>query len=164
MNNFYNDNKFKFYLPFWIFIVFAPPEAPTDWRQAYDQLLFSFVEDHIRRADEKLLRLQRELKQYQTTKDKELHDRIVREIETEISLLNGTQQQLINELKRTDLDHIERYLYEKSKDEAELLTKHYTQMLASIKTSVVVVRSAEVCKFENILLGIFCTNWTKINK
>jgi hypothetical protein len=111
-----------------------------------------------------LLRLQRELKQYQTTKDKELHDRIVREIETEISLLNGTQQQLINELKRTDLDHIERYLYEKSKDEAELLTKHYTQMLASIKTSVVVVRSAEVCKFENILLGIFCTNWTKINK
>jgi hypothetical protein len=125
-------------------VFFAPAQAPTDWRQAYDQLLFSFVEEHIRRADEKLLRLQRELKEYQTTKNKELHDRIVSEIEREISLLNGTQQQVANELKRTDLDHIERYLYEKSKDETELLIKHYTQIQASIKALVVVVRSAEI--------------------
>jgi uncharacterized protein YllA (UPF0747 family) len=111
-----------------------------------------------------LLRLQRELKEYQTTKNKELHDRIVSEIEREISLLNGTQQQVANELKRTDLDHIERYLYEKSKDETELLIKHYTQIQASIKALVVVVRSAEICKFENFLLLIFCTNSSKINK
>jgi hypothetical protein len=132
-NNFYNDKKLKFYLFIFIFLVFAPPEAPTDWRQAYDQLLFSFINEHIQRADFGLLRLQRELKEYQTTKNKELKDKIVREVETEISLLKGTHEHAVRELQRTDLDHVERFLYEKSRDQTEILIKHYTQIENAVK-------------------------------
>jgi hypothetical protein len=77
--------------------------------------------------------LQRELKEYQTTKNKELKDKIVREVETEISLLKGTHEHAVRELQRTDLDHVERFLYEKSRDQTEILIKHYTQIENAIK-------------------------------
>jgi hypothetical protein len=77
--------------------------------------------------------LQRELKEYQTTKNTELKDRIVREVEMEISRLKGTQEQAVRELQRTDLDHVERFLYEKSRDQTALLIKHYTQIETTIK-------------------------------
>jgi uncharacterized protein YdhG (YjbR/CyaY superfamily) len=114
-------------------VFFAATEAPADWRQAYDQLLFSFINEHIVRADGALLHLQRELKEYQTTKNKEIKDRIVNQVEREIPLLKATQEHAVRELKRTDLDYIERFLYEKSHDQTALLIKHYSQIEAEVK-------------------------------
>jgi hypothetical protein len=79
--------------------------------------------------------LQREFKEYQTTKNKELKDKIVREVETEISLLKATQEHAVRELQRTDLDNVERFLYEKSRDQTGLLIKHYTQVETAIKSA-----------------------------
>lgn len=105
----------------------------TDWRQAYDALLFSFINDHIARADAELLRLQRELKEYQTTKNAEIKDRIIGQVEREIPMLKATQEHAVRELLRTDLNHIERFLYEKSNDQTALLIKHYTAIEAEVK-------------------------------
>jgi len=73
------------------------------------------------------------LNEYQKTKDKEVRDRIIREVEREIPMLKGSQQQAVRELKRTDLNHVESFLYQKSNDQIGLLIKHYTQIETAVK-------------------------------
>jgi hypothetical protein len=111
----------------------ATTVATTDWRQEYDRLLFEFIEQNIRRADEHLVHLQRELNEYLQTKDKTLVTRIAGEVDFTLPLIKTAQEHAIRELKRTDLNHVERYLYEKVNDEAAILIKHYTAMEKEVK-------------------------------
>ncbi len=60
-------------------------------------------------------------------------------------MLKTTQEHAVRELQITDLNHIERFLYEKSRDQTEILIKHFTQIQTEINKAVV-VRSAEECE------------------
>jgi len=115
------------------FEYFAATAAPVDWRAEYDRLLFETIEGHIRRGDFELLRLQREFNEYQQTKNKEIVDRIVREVDFTLPLIKGAQTHAVTELKRADLNQVERYLYEKVNDEATLLIKHFTALEKAVK-------------------------------
>ncbi len=89
--------------------------------------------------------MQREIKEYQKSKDKELKDKILNQVNREIPMLKTTQEHAVRELQRTDLNHIERFLYEKSRDQTEILIKHFTQIQTEMNKAVV-VRSAEECE------------------
>jgi hypothetical protein len=111
----------------------ATTVVPVNWRLEYDRLLFEFIEHNIRRADEHLVHLERQLNEYKQTKDKSLVERIVSEVEFTTPFIKMAQEYAQRELKRTDLDHIERYLYEKSNDEATILLKYYTAIQKEVK-------------------------------
>lgn len=113
---------------------FAATAAPVhDWRSDYDRLLFVFVEENVRRGDEFLVELQRQFNQYLESKDKTLVARIATEVDFAVPMIKRAIEMTTNELKRTDLNHVERYLYEKVRDEATILMKHYTQLEAEVK-------------------------------
>jgi len=113
---------------------FAATAAPVhDWRSDYDRLLYVFVEENVRRADGFLVELQRQFNTYQETKDKTLLARIATEVDFAIPMIKRGIEMSVNELKRTDLNHVERYLYEKVRDEATILMKHYSQLEAEAK-------------------------------
>ncbi len=77
--------------------------------------------------------MQRELNEYLQTKDKTLVTRIAGEVDFTLPLIKTAQEHAQRELKRTDLNHVERYLYEKVNDEATILIKHYTAMEKEVK-------------------------------
>ncbi len=77
--------------------------------------------------------MERQLNEYKQTKDKSLVERIVSEVEFTTPFIKMAQEYAQRELKRTDLDHIERYLYEKSNDEATILLKYYTAIQKEVK-------------------------------
>lgn len=115
-------------------MVFAATAAPVhDWRSDYDKLLFEFVEENVRRADGFLVELVRQFNQYLETKDKSLVQRIATEVDFAVPMVKRGIEMAENELKRTDLNHVERYLFEKVRDEATILMKHYTQLEAEVK-------------------------------
>lgn len=116
-----------------LFEFFAATEAPVDWRSEYDRLLFELTEQNVRRGDELLVRLQRQVNEYKQTKNKEIADRVIREVEFTLPLMKGAQDYVQKELKRTDLNHVERYLFEKVNDEATILVKHYTALEKELK-------------------------------
>ncbi len=89
--------------------------------------------------------MQREIKEYQTSKGKELKDKILDQVNREIPMLKTTQEHAVRELLRTDLDDIERFLYEKSRDQTQILIKHFTQIQTEMNKAVF-VRSAEECE------------------
>jgi hypothetical protein len=114
---------------------FAATAAPkVDYRNEYDRLLFQTIQEHIQRADGALLMLNRQLDQYLKTKSVEIKDRIIREVDLFVPMLKGAEEHAQRELKRTDLDVLERFLYEKAADEVALLIKHYTQIETQVKT------------------------------
>jgi len=117
------------------FIFFADPSAApvVDWRSQYDQLLFAFIEENVKRADDFLVHLVRQVNEYQKNKDKALLERIVEEIEFTLPFVKRAIETAETELKRTDLDQIERYLYEKVRDEATILNKYYTALETEVK-------------------------------
>jgi len=108
-------------------------DPPVDWRAEYDKLLFAFVEENVRRADDLLVELVRQVNEYKTTKNKDLIDRVTREVEFTVPLVNRAIDMAETQLKRTDLNHIERYMFEKVRDEAKILEKYYKQLEAEVK-------------------------------
>ena len=114
--------------------VFEATAAPaTDWRSEYDKLLFQQIEENMRRADRFLVELQRQFNEYTNTKNKEILDRVAKEVEFTVPMVKRGIEVAEKELKRTDLNHVERYLYEKVKDESNILIKHFTQLSNEIK-------------------------------
>jgi len=107
--------------------------APVDWRSEYDRLLFELIEQNIRRGDELLVRLQRQVNEYKQTKNKEIATRVAEEVDFTIPLIKNAQEHAQRELKRTDLNQVERYLFEKVNDEATILVKYYTALEKEVK-------------------------------
>ncbi len=101
-------------------------------------------------GDGMLLGLQRQLVEYQKSKSADVKAAIVREVDGILPLLKMALDHATNELKRTDLDTIERFLYEKSADEATLLIKHYT----AIETAVKATTASFECEFQYCLNSV----------
>lgn len=77
--------------------------------------------------------MQRQLNEYKQTKDKNVVQRIASEVDFTAPLIKAAQGHAQTELKRTDLNHVERYLYEKANDEATILVKYYTAIEQEVK-------------------------------
>lgn len=114
----------------------ATTVAPTDWRSEYDRLLFELTEQNVRRGDELLVRLQRQVNEYKQTKNKEIAQRVAQEVDFTLPLIKNAQEHAQRELKRTDLNHVERYMFEKVNDEATILVKYYTALEKEVKAAV----------------------------
>jgi hypothetical protein len=89
----------------------------------------------MRMGDGMLLGLNRQLQEYQKTKSADVKAHIVSEVDRILPLLKTAEANVTRELKRTDLNHIERFLYEKAQDEIALLIKHYTAIENAVKGS-----------------------------
>jgi len=83
-----------------------------------------------------LLWLNRQLQEYQKSKSADVKAQIIREVEGILPLLKMAEDHAQHELKRTDLNYIERFLYEKAQDQVALLIKHYTQIETAVKAAV----------------------------
>ena len=118
-----------------MFFAATTASPARDWRNEYDKLLFELIEEQTRRADHFLVELQRQYNEYKEggSKNKDLLARVEREVEFSAPLVNRSIESAETELKRTDLDQIERYLYEKLRDEAKILQKHFNQLAVDIK-------------------------------
>jgi len=94
-------------------------------------------------GDGLLLGLNRQLEEYQKTKNADIKTRIIGEVDRVLPLLKTAESNAQRELKRTDLNHLERFLYEKAADEVALLIKHYT----AIETAVKGIATLFECKY-----------------
>jgi len=68
------------------------------------------------------------MNEYKKTHDKDLKARIQTEVDFTEPIVKRVVDRTNVELKRTDLDDIERYLYEKARDEATILHKYFTAL------------------------------------
>ncbi len=80
-----------------------------------------------------LLRLTRQTQELEKTKDKDLKARIISEIEEALPLMQASETYLQRELKRTDLDLVERFIFETSADNVALLIKQLTALETKVK-------------------------------
>ena len=126
------ENQVKTGKPVMTFFA-ATPAPQADWRSEYDKLLFQMVEENVRRGDYFLVELMRQFNTYQTTKDAALKTRMINEVDFTAPLIKRGIEMAETQLKRTDLNHVERYMYEKIRDEAMILQKHFTALEAQLK-------------------------------
>jgi len=77
--------------------------------------------------------LQRQVNEYKQNKDKAIATRVAEEVDFTLPMIKAAQEHAQRELKRTDLNQVERYLYEKVNDEATLLVKYYTALEKEVK-------------------------------
>jgi hypothetical protein len=86
-------------------------------------------------GDGMLLGLNKQLQEYQKSKNADIKAHVAHEVDRILPLLKMAEEHAQHELKRTDLNSLERFLYEKSQDEVALLIKHYTAIETAVKGS-----------------------------
>jgi hypothetical protein len=80
-----------------------------------------------------LIQLQHQIDEYEKTKDAALKARIISEIDMALPILQGALAFLEREIKRTDLDLIERFIFESSRDDVLILIKQANEVEKKIK-------------------------------
>lgn len=89
-----------------------PTPSKGDFRNEFDHLLVSTALSRFHEFEDRLLHLQAEIDHLKVSKSKAEQERIVRELELGINFLSGAHDALDRELKRTDLDLLERFNFE----------------------------------------------------
>jgi len=110
----------------------------VDWRQEYDVLLFEMVEERTSLGDAVLLRLQSELTEFKKTNSTTVKESIIDQVDIISPLLREARVNILKELNRTDLNNLERFLYEKANDQIQILLKHYTHVETVVKNATLV--------------------------
>ncbi len=82
-----------------------------------------------------MLELTHQIEEYEKTKDKDLQARIISELDTALSFMQGILAHLNREVQRTDLDLIERFIFETSRDDVQILIKQFTEVEKKIKAT-----------------------------
>ncbi len=93
------------------------------------------AQDKTRETERHLIQLQHQIDEYEKTKDKDLKARIISEIDTAIPFMQGVLGYLEREIKRTDLDLLERFIFEASRDDVQILIKQLTAVETKIKAA-----------------------------
>ncbi len=106
----------------------APAQSYPDLRNEYDRILMELNKAKSQEAEELLLRLTRQFNELTKTKDKNVKDHILRELGMAIPIMKSSQVYLTTETKRTDLDLVERYIFEAAVDNVALLIKQLTAL------------------------------------
>jgi hypothetical protein len=89
--------------------------------------------EKAREAEELLLRLTRQFNELTKTKDKDVKDHILRELEIAIPIMKSSEVYLTTEAKRTDLDLVEKYIFEAAADNVALIIKQLTDLQTKVK-------------------------------
>ncbi len=108
------------------------------------------INERIREGERFLERLSVQLKEYQTSHKEEDRAHIEREVHFMLSLLTGVEHHFENELKKTGLDMMERFVTEKARDEAMLLIKALNEIQKQVVAPTGTTKSS-VCKLSIII-------------
>jgi hypothetical protein len=93
------------------------------------------TQDKTKEAERHLIQLQHQIDEYEKTKDKELKAKIISEIDTALPFMQGVLAYLDREVKRTDLDLLERFIFEASRDDVVILIKQMVAVETKIKAA-----------------------------
>lgn len=107
--------------------------AKGDFRSEFDHLLMSTVLHGMERGEQHLLRLTHEIAQLEVTKTKAEQERIVREIDVTVAFIQGGSRVLEQELKRTDLNILERFNFEEGQAISKILIKDLKEAEVKVK-------------------------------
>lgn len=110
----------------------ATPSYP-DLRNEYDRTLMELSKDKAREAEELLMRLTRQFNELTKTKDKSVKDHILNELGMAIPIMKASESYLTAEAMRTDLDLVEKYIFEAAADNVALLIKQLTALEVKVK-------------------------------
>lgn len=110
----------------------ATPSYP-DLRNEYDRTLMELSKDKAREAEELLMRLTRQFNELTKTKDKNVKDHILNELGMAIPIMKASESYLTAEAMRTDLDLVEKYIFEAAADNVALLIKQLTALEVKVK-------------------------------
>lgn len=105
----------------------------NDFRHEFDYLLMKTAEHNMERGEAMLLALTEQIAHLEQSKNKEEKEKIVRELETIIALISGSHDVLERELKRTDLDILERYNFESALKIGAILVRDLKAAEAKVK-------------------------------
>nr|AAQ54605.1 Gly d 5.01 [Glycyphagus domesticus] len=91
--------------------VIAAPFAskPDDFRNEFDRLMVIAIQERFADVEHFLARLTHQLVELEKSKSKAVKDQILLEIDTSLNLLAGAKVHLERELKRTDLNFLEKF-------------------------------------------------------
>ncbi|KAH9405890.1 PREDICTED: mite allergen Blo t 5-like [Rhagoletis zephyria] len=111
------------------------PKVPAkgDFRNEFDHLLVSTLMEGMYKGEQHLLRLSEEIAHLESTKTKVEQDRIVREIEVTVAFIEGGARVVEQELKRTDLNILERFNFEEVQALSKLLVKDLKEAEVKVK-------------------------------
>lgn len=93
------------------------------------------TQDKTKEAERHLIQLQHQIDEYEKTKDKELKAKIISEIDTALPFMQGVLAYLDREVKRTDLDLLERFMFEAARDDVHILINQLTAVETKIKAA-----------------------------
>lgn len=80
-----------------------------------------------------MLYLQHQLDELNENKSKELQEKIIRELDVVCAMIEGAQGALERELKRTDLNILERFNYEEAQTLSKILLKDLKETEQKVK-------------------------------
>nr|APU87554.1 Blo t 5 allergen [Blomia tropicalis] len=104
-----------------------------DFRNEFDHLLIEQVNHAIEKGEHQLLYLQHQLDELNENKSKELQEKIIRELDVVCAMIEGAQGALERELKRTDLNILERFNYEEAQTLSKILLKDLKETEQKVK-------------------------------
>jgi len=93
------------------------------------------AQERTREGERRLLELTHQIEEYEKTKDAALKARIISELDAALSFMQGILGYLNREVQRTDLDLIERFIFESSRDDVQILVKQFTEIEKKIKAT-----------------------------
>lgn len=114
-------------------VCLAQTSSDKDFRNEFDRLLVNAATEKFREFEHRLVELQHQIDHLKETKSKADQDQIVRELEIGINLLSGAHDALDRELKRTDLDLLERYNFEAALAVGKVVLKDLKDAEAMVK-------------------------------
>nr|AAX34050.1 Sui m 5.01 allergen [Suidasia medanensis] len=105
----------------------------NDFRNEFDFLLMQTMEHNMHRGEQMLLALTEQIAHLEESKNKEEKEHIIRELETIIAMIFGSHSVLERELKRTDLNILERFNFESMLKVTQVLAKDLKDAEAKVK-------------------------------
>lgn len=111
----------------------APSPAPGDFRNEFDRLMMIMIQDNIAKTEHFLHSLDEKMAELEKTKTKTLQAEILREINIAVNLIEGAKAHLERELKRTDLDLLEKFNFDSGVASITVLVKDLNAFAAKVK-------------------------------
>nr|AAQ54606.1 Gly d 5.02 [Glycyphagus domesticus] len=108
--------------------------ATDDFRNEYDRLLVALTLENFHKLEQGLATLSHQYTELEKSKDKTLKSSILREISLGLDFIAGAKGHLERELKRTDLNLVEKFNFEAALATGAVLTKDLTALEAKVKS------------------------------
>ena len=109
-----------------------PTPAKGDFRNEFDHLLVATATQRFHELEDFLLKLSEQVADLEKTHNKEEKARIVREISAALTFTSGSHGFFERELKRTDLDLVEKFNFEAALATAQVLNKDLSALATRV--------------------------------